>query len=96
MTRAQKKAMLTAIARIAERAYRRGFQHGTCAARGELGAPAPTPMRVVRWRFSKIGRTAISPPGSDHFRTSLLDRLAMELPHGDPIQDLFQTAEQKA
>lgn len=81
MTAKEKKRLLKQIAQAAELAYRRGFQHGHCAGRGDWGTP-PTPEAVASWRFSKgAERECKAPPGSTlrGLRTGLIDRLLMEL-----------------
>jgi hypothetical protein len=50
LTPEELKGLLGDIAQIAERAYRRGFQHGFRMAQGE---PKATADEVVNWRFER-------------------------------------------
>lgn len=59
------KALLDDIAQIAERAYRRGFQHGFSA---RLGAIKATPDQVANWRLARPDvpryENAVGAPGT--------------------------------
>ena len=93
MNKGDKQQLLKQIASIAEKANRRGFQHGHLAALGEMGTTAPNEREVSRWRFAKHSKThSVCPPGTAHAgnRHKLLDRLEWELDDQDLIRDLIR------
>ena len=93
MNKRDKKQLLTQVAAITERAYRRGFQHGHLAASGEMGATAPDDTEVYRWRFATDNKKySVCPPGTTYAgkRDNLLDRLEWELDDQDMIRELFR------
>ena len=63
MTKTQKKKLLKEIASIAEKAYRRGFQHG------DLMRPGQKACYEYRYRHGKWTPYTLSPeaPASDHW-----------------------------
>ena len=86
------KRLVVQIARIAEKGYRRGFQHGYLASRGELGAPAPSPDEVADWRFADHAAThAVGAPGTVWAgrRGKLIHRLSCEADDLDLIRGLL-------
>lgn len=92
MTTAQKQALLKAIARATEKAYRRGFQQGHLAA---LDDEPPTEAEVAAWRFCGDDYEAtVGPPGTAwaQRRTRRLYRLWIELDVDDPIALLIHEA----
>jgi hypothetical protein len=99
MTRREKKELLRQIAQLVEKAYRRGYQQGFCAASGELGGDAPTGEEVRRWRFAAhAGAHAVCPPGSRDAgrRERLLSRLECELGGMELIRQLLWESEGRA
>ena len=86
------KKLILEIARIAEKGYRRGFQHGYLASRGELGAPAPSPDEVADWRFADHATThAVGALGTVWAgrRGKLIHRLSCEADDLDLIRGLL-------
>lgn len=76
MTRREMDQLVEEIARVAEHAYRRGFQQGFLTARTD---DPPTEDQVARWRFA--GDTAsVGAPGtiSDGRKASQVRRLEIE------------------
>lgn len=66
--------LLQEIAEACERAYRRGFQHGVCAAEREGIRDG---VEVFRWRYSPTKKT-LCPPGMDPCPMTVLERLRVE------------------
>lgn len=74
MTERQRQQLLREIARVAEAAYRRGFQQGhDTATRGE-----PLEVDLHAWRFSVPLHRAPSPHG--RIATTSEERLRIEYP----------------
>lgn len=81
MNTKQQERLIRHIARIAERAYRRGFQHGhDDARRGDRLV-----VDLYRWRFTQSADQAISPTG-DRAITAV-ERLDIEEPALDVLLD---------
>ncbi|HET7272659.1 MAG TPA: hypothetical protein VFI90_16425 [Rubrobacter sp.] len=92
MNKRDKQQLLKQVASIAEKAYRRGFQHGHLAASGQMGTTAPSEREVTHWRFAKHSKThSVCPPGTVYVgkRDKLLDRLEWELEDQDMIRELL-------
>ena len=92
MNQSEKQRLLKQIATIAERAYRRGFQHGYLAASGEMGVEAPNDEQVHNWRFAQHSKQySVCPPGTNYAyrKDKLLDRLEWELENEDMIDELL-------
>jgi hypothetical protein len=61
LTPGERRMLLVAIEGLHERAYRRGFQHGTVYFANH---PDRTEADVSRWRHSDVTRQATPPPGT--------------------------------
>jgi len=88
------------IAALAEKAFRRGFQHGYQAARGEMGAKPPSQEEVFDWRFSQDARVASPAPPGTQFAgrgEGSLERLKMRVGGDDfpALQVLLRSLEGK-
>ena len=72
------------IVKAHEKAFRRGYQQGFLAARGEMdggqeGGPSQaTNAEVYAWRFESPLSRAVAPPRHFDVKSSALERLGME------------------
>jgi len=93
MTKQEKRRLVKEIAAIAEKAYRRGFQHGHYTALHNSHERVPTDAEVYKWRFATHSKTnAVCPPGTSGAgrRDDIYERLDMELEsHDSPIRHLL-------
>ena len=99
MNKQDKQQLLIQVATIAEKAYRRGFQHGHLAASGEMGEIAPNDREVADWRFAKHSKKySICSPGTTYAgkRDELLDRFEWELDDQDMIRELLEERKSSA
>lgn len=76
------KKTMRAVARAAEKAFRRGFQHGFMVAT-EKGAKLPSTLAVAKWRYPRnyyrgAMNKSVSAPGMPRFTQSAVDRLTSE------------------
>lgn len=89
----EKKKLLKEIARIAERSYRRGFQHGFLVAYADGGSEKAegimaidgqkiSPKQIEDWRFNKNReKYSVCPPGTKFSgkKDEILERLKIEM-----------------
>lgn len=72
MTKSEAVKLLRAFETLYERAYRRGFHHGT------LASPTLSSKQLHAWRFAELGRSTVPPPGNHPYRCPIKERIEME------------------